>query len=598
MTATQIQTLQPKSYEYSFAKKIEARGGPLIKTFQKLDINDDGHICKSDLRYGLGEHFDILLTDEQIECIFQRAKTFDTTPILESREETPDDAYMNFPTFQKYIVNTSRDSSIPQSKRYGAHSEITRPVREKSTVSVDKRSKVAKTKSLRLLALRLIQQSVPKKFLSSGMLDTHSFLQIGKAQDSYVTIDELKQWFESRHGESLTDDEMEMIVGEWYHEDGMTFTQYAHFIDGLEKQTTFEPCNYFTREGVDSMKKYSSARSKDAAKKRELRQKALRSIQQSVPQKDIASGMLDTSSFLKIDKVHDNFVTMDELKQWLNKHRGVDFTEDEMKLMMGEWYHEEGMAFAQYAFFLDGLEKQTTLEANKFFSREDVDSTKKNSSLRSRDAPKTRELRLKALRLIQQSVPQKDIASGMLDTSSFLKIDKIQDNFITIEELKQWLNKHRGIGFTDEEMKIIVGEWYNEAGMSFRQYAHFLDGLEKQATLERGNYFSREDVDSMKEFSVTRSKASHDHMSDKDFIIALLFHFRAIGRTYVKGFNYLRRSTLSKPKLGPNEISAGLKETGLQVSPSRCELLMKDFVGDDGELDLSGFVRMLTSLKK
>ena len=226
----------PLPFEVALAIKIKGRRMSPTHTFIRLDEDEDGLISKRDLQDSLGEVFGMGLSDDQIEVMFNRACFFRSTSTrdVESRNDpqASGERGIDFATFQKYIEHTAMDTSSPSSTMYGSYGGMTTTVKKNKdgVPRRDSRSVFAKTKLLRSKVLRLLEQSAT----TDGMAATRSFLDMDTLRNNHVTRGEFMEWLRDVNGVNLTEEELDMVLGEWQDEEGLTMTEFTLFVDSLK----------------------------------------------------------------------------------------------------------------------------------------------------------------------------------------------------------------------------------------------------------------------------------------------------------------------------------------------------------------------------
>ena len=83
----------------------------------------------------------------------------------------------------------------------------------------------------------------------------------------------------------------------------------------------------------------------------QLKRKVIEKIQQIVPG-DLSTEEGNTLSFLQMDTSKDNQVTGKEFEDWLRIRNKLDFSDEEMTLIRGEWRKEEALSLQEFNSFL------------------------------------------------------------------------------------------------------------------------------------------------------------------------------------------------------------------------------------------------------
>jgi Ca2+-binding EF-hand superfamily protein len=226
----------PKGFEVALSRTITAHSVNLLKTIQRLDEDDDGYLSKNDLQNSLRDYFGLSLDDEQIQTIFRRARMSESSEgkEVETRNDNEKggaaDDLLSFTMFQKYVFSTSSDSSHPSSRMFTSNASVTASsIDTNKGNNKDKRSVIAKTKHLKSIVLKAIEQSVPMG--NFGRVASSIFLQMDTHRDNQITRAEFKSWLEDKHGIHLTDAEMKLVFGKWVKNEGLSLQEFSYFLE-------------------------------------------------------------------------------------------------------------------------------------------------------------------------------------------------------------------------------------------------------------------------------------------------------------------------------------------------------------------------------
>lgn len=226
-----------------------------------------------------------------------------------------------------------------------------------------------------------------------------------------------------------------------------------------------------------------------------------------------------------------------------------------------------------------------------------VRSKEKTSPSQKSISYRTKQLRSLVFGLIKQSVPA---STSMAATASFLDMDSSRNNKISRENIKFWLQK-KGFHFDDDDMKMLLGKWQQNEGLSVKEFGLFVDSLAAEVDVN-GNAEINERDDATSQIVVNQRQSvetrhdNADHKSDEELIWIFLNHFRDLNKTYVQGFHILDKN--DDKVLSAKDIRNGLKVCGFDVSLERSRSLISKFTTRGRDLDKPGFVRFITSVPK
>lgn len=200
---------------------------------------------------------------------------------------------------------------------------------------------------------------------------------------------------------------------------------------------------------------------------------------------------------------------------------------------------------------------------------------------------KKKDLRNLVLETIQQSIPSESV--GMATTHTFLEMDTLRNNQVTKSEFISWLRVEKGLELDEEEVKLVLGEWQKEEGLTLQEYGFFVTCLENKCT----------DTEKIKQLTENQRPdeaplvRDDDGKSDTELIWALRGYFHGVGKSFMQGFHELDKS--DGKTISSSEVSDGLRTAGLVVTHARSKELMKGFVKPGGDMDKPGYVRFITS---
>ena len=254
------------------------------------------------------------------------------------------------------------------------------------------------------------------------------------------------------------------------------------------------------------------------------------------------------------------------------------------KFQMYILYAQSGSLYPPSQMFASNMTKNAPLKIERASSDD-----KKSIAARRK---KLRSTVLKAIRQGHQSDN-----FGMAASSLFLQIDTRRNSLVSHNEFRSWLADKQGIQLSENELKLVLGAWVKDEGLTLKEFTYFVDCLLSECG-NNGCSCERHDEN---ELSLNQrantdritTTDNHDEKSDKELIWALLNHFREMGKSYSQAFAML--NVQGNRRLTPSEISMGIKGAGLNVTSKRSRDLLRRFSGLDGGIDIAGFVRMMTS---
>lgn len=201
---------------------------------------------------------------------------------------------------------------------------------------------------------------------------------------------------------------------------------------------------------------------------------------------------------------------------------------------------------------------------------------------------KAKRLREMVSRKIQQSLPV-----GRETTFAVLNIDTRRDTHITGKEFEHWLRK-QGFPFTDDDMKLVRGDWKKEKGLTLQEFNFFINCLKNNCTKNDSNSEMFEKLSNNEGYE----KVDEDGNSktDEELIHSLLVHFRQDNNTLLKIFDIL--NITNAKSLSAHDIQEGLKKAKVIVSIERAKVLIDGFTEIGGRMSRPNFVRFMTSVTK
>lgn len=253
----------------------------------------------------------------------------------------------------------------------------------------------------------------------------------------------------------------------------------------------------------------------------------------------------------------------------------------------------EKMGFPEFSKYVENTADTKMSTANSLFGASDIapsprrENTKgKVAEERQSTAARAKSLRMMVYKKINESIPLSQT------TSAFLQMDTERDNQVTGEEFQNWLRKKNGLDFSDEEMKLIRGDWLKDEGLSFQEFHFFINCLYEECT--NADMVLRLSTNQKSGNSVlTKDTAIGDAKSDEVLIWSLLNYFRDCNKSKLEAFDVLNLT--NDNSLSAQDMQHGLKVAGETVSLGRAKELIKNFAQTGGRVSKPGFVRLMTS---
>ena len=231
-------------YEIAIARKIKAQTLPILQIFKKFDQDDDDRVSKKDFSDTL-KQWEMELKEDQINYIFERSAFFAPFNVKEIRrnDPSPDCLYfekMGFQEFSKYVEDTANTLISTASSLFGASDIALSPQREntKGKVAEERRSAVARARSLRRMVYKQIRESIPLDHT------TKVFLQMDTLRNNQVTGKEFQEWLKKKNGLDFSDEEMKLIRGDWKKDEGLSLQEFDFFINCFYQECSRDNSNH------------------------------------------------------------------------------------------------------------------------------------------------------------------------------------------------------------------------------------------------------------------------------------------------------------------------------------------------------------------
>lgn len=203
----------PQNFEISLARKIKSVSKSLLITFQKLDIDRDGYVTRSDLKIALHNMFGIDLTRSQMDGIFARFAYFEKDHRDSVENKATNSRHgIRYTEFVEYIRQTAEWSSNNHVSEYGSTLQLKsndQAGQKTAMYSISPPSNAVTSELKRALGRLLRQQT------GLDMKNTHLFMGMDFQRNSRVSPDEFQRWT-NRLGLILTKEEVKKLLGEHY----------------------------------------------------------------------------------------------------------------------------------------------------------------------------------------------------------------------------------------------------------------------------------------------------------------------------------------------------------------------------------------------
>jgi len=207
-------------------------------------------------------------------------------------------------------------------------------------------------------------------------------------------------------------------------------------------------------------------------------------------------------TFYAIDEDNDGIVTKTDMKNGLNNLFNIDLDNEQIDIIFLRFAslnnsnvaqsqtRKEGMRFQGFARYVTDTADSATMSSSLCYGSVGMSAGKHVKSLQSVEA-RTKDIRRLVYGLIQQNA-QSASDGGMAATSIFLSMDCRRDNQVSKEEFRLWLNSRRGSNFSEEEMKLLLGNFWkdkSEFAFSFQECVKFVEFLARECS---NNSFEKE----------------------------------------------------------------------------------------------------------
>ena len=203
----------PQNFEVSLVRKIMSLSKNLLITFQKLDVDRDGYVTRSDLKIALHNKFGIELTPSQMDGIFARFAYFKKDRQNSVENKVMESHYgIRYTEFVEYVRQTTEWSSNHHVSEYGSTLQLKSNDKggQKTAMYSISPPPNAVTSDLRRALGKLLRQQT-----GLDMKNTHLFMGMDFQRNNRISPDEFQQWT-NRLGLILTKDQVRILLGEHY----------------------------------------------------------------------------------------------------------------------------------------------------------------------------------------------------------------------------------------------------------------------------------------------------------------------------------------------------------------------------------------------
>lgn len=341
-----------------------------------------------------------------------------------------------------------------------------------------------------------------RKISSKGGHLLRTFTSLDEDKDGILNKTDLKIGLQNLFNIDLRDDQINTIFlrfalinnltekGSSDEElNGMRFQAFVKYIEDTADSNAVSTDNLHGAAGFAAGKNLTITTPQSlVAKRKELRKIVYNVIQQNARSAG-DGGMAATYIFLGMDSLRNNRISKCEFVQWLRTKMGLNLSDDEFKLVIGNFWKEEatggnGLTFQECVSFVECLELESEGRDENFnptqepFCKELIESTKRqghgdfqeevsmpeillesHSSLVESDIEVITQFRAT---LHSEEKPMKDL---------FTELTKSQSHYFTEAELKVGMNRH-GIKVSDDQLDHVTKYFGNDDGQF--EFFHFV----------------------------------------------------------------------------------------------------------------------------
>jgi Ca2+-binding EF-hand superfamily protein len=333
------QHLAAEMYEIVISRKIKMQKLPMLQIFMRIDGDGDGKVSKKDLFVALQDLWEIKLTDEQIDHIFQRSALLAPDTVKESRQldNSPGSIHfekMGYQEFSNYVQVTSGSRASSSSAQFGAAHIASSPERKslKGQHVESRQAESSRAEELRKIVSNKIQQSIPATESCTGT--TFSFLQMDTLRSNEITGAEFEDWLKRKNGLQFSDEEMKLVRGKWQKTEGLTLQEFDYFIHSLEKESR-------TDEPITKMVQRLSINQRDPAENENCDLKSDEELIWAFLNHFRVNGTTLTAGFHKLDYSNSSGLSAQDIRQGL-KETGVNVSLQRSKLLTNKFVSTGG----------------------------------------------------------------------------------------------------------------------------------------------------------------------------------------------------------------------------------------------------------------
>jgi len=326
-------------------------------------------------------------------------------------------------------------------------------------------------------------------------------------------------------------------------------------------------------------------------------------------------------TFTALDGDNDGIVSKTDLRIGIQNLFNIDLQDDQIDIMflrfvyinnlMAKGSSDEELSGMRYQGFVNYVDKTAdshTLSSDSMNGAAGFTSGR-NLSINSTQSAAARrmDLRKTVLHAIQQNA-QCAGDGGMAATYIFLGMDSLRNNRISREEFGSWLRNKMGLKLSDEELRLVLGEFWKEEltcddGLTFRECVSFVECLtlecmdvqSKDENRESWNDSSHKGDDNIEDNINAHVKPLECHPtlmeSDKEVVMKLREALHSDQQFQKDLFNELTKSQSNY--LTEAELMVGINGHGIKASTDQVSRITKYFGNIEGHIEHFHFVKLL-----
>ncbi len=456
---TQSTLEPPQNFEVSLARKIKSISKNLLITFQKLDVDRDGYVTRSDLKIALHNMFGIDLTRSQMDGIFARFAYFEKDHRDSVENKVTDSRHgIRYTEFVEYIRQTAEWSSNNHVSEYGSTLQLKSndQAGQKTAMYSISPPPNAVTSDLRRALGRLLRQQT-----GLDMKNTHLFMGMDFQRNSRVSPDEFQQWT-NRLGLILTKEQVKKLLGEHY-DPWMEMSVFVALVEELKNYNSVDIGHDPGWNNIPS-KNHSNQQSGLENEARQSLVKCIRKCADDAKTDKMIVKIVGNQLYQKKQRVLDAFRSIDldgsgklNLKEFrmAMQQYGLDLSEERVKSLMDK-FDEDGDGkldkheFVRFISFCGDIDIGTTQKTEHNKCENEDPSLIRKSIIRTVSG---HEDEVKLSKVVKQ-LDDDDLSAIMkfrnaLDSerlwtsAAFKKFDKDRSGYLDFEELKAGFNDMR-----------------------------------------------------------------------------------------------------------------------------------------------------------